>query len=354
MKRDPGWYGPLLHQALLASSEQAFWRSTGSAGSAWDQRLRASTLRCLLLPSAASSLRLSFLSGATLARRNEDSQPHNLATSPQHPAPSPQPSPPAPSHNQYTVLRALALTAGPCTFLSAGPDTCGRVGRDKHIAHPSSRTARRAPEGSRGTHLSGGLLPWVALMRLPIVKIGSDRQRWRQQGPHTSLIAEVGRQHGANTGQHSSHIAMQHNSAKLPSHTRTMVEVFLARAFRPVFFTVSLVLFGLKDTVRGFVLNRESHKALWEVERSGGIIGWCRVERGERGHTPDAPDAPGGRDDGRLPAARSAGAASARHASDADAGGSGHAAPAAGATDADARHDATGPGGDARSASSCL
>jgi hypothetical protein len=260
MKRDPGWYGPLLHQALLASSEQAFWRSTGSAGSAWDQRLRASTLRCLPLPSAASSLRLSFLSGATLARRNEDSQPHNLATSPQHPAPSPQPSPPAPSHNQYTVLRALALTAGPCTFLSAGPDTCGRVGRDKHIAHPSSRTARRAPEGSRGTHLSGGLLPWVALMRLHIEKFGSDRQRWRQQGPHISLIAEVGRQHGANTGQHSSHIAMQHNSAKLPSHTRTMVEVFLARAFRPVFFTVSLVLFGLKDTVRGFVLNRESHK----------------------------------------------------------------------------------------------
>ena len=90
------------------------------------------------------------------------------------------------------------------------------------------------------------------------------------------------------------------------------------------------------------------------MERSEGIIGWCRVERGERGHTPDAPDAPGKRDDGRLPAARSAGAATARCASDADARGSGHAAPAAGATDADARHDAFGSGGDARSAGSRL
>ena len=62
-------------------------------GSTCEQRLGSSTLRFPQLLSAASSLRFGFRSGAILARRNEDSQPHNISPSPQPPALGPRPRP---------------------------------------------------------------------------------------------------------------------------------------------------------------------------------------------------------------------------------------------------------------------
>jgi hypothetical protein len=103
---------PLIpHSGIFGKQRQETSTNPAPGCSTCEQRLGSSTLRFPQLLSAASSLRFGFRSGATLARRNEDSQPHNISPSPQFPAPSPRPPPPPPPLT--TITAPSTPRAGP-------------------------------------------------------------------------------------------------------------------------------------------------------------------------------------------------------------------------------------------------